>query len=97
MSNGENVFEPQELEGDWQDVRQKVFNNSFDCIVLATDHSEFQVAYAELLIGTTAPPVADINNAIKSWLKTAQLAPNQKNEVKRCLLDRSRFMLFGFD
>jgi nucleotide sugar dehydrogenase len=95
--NGENVFEPQELEGDWKDVRQEVFNNGFDCIVLATDHTEFQSAYGELLIENNAPPVADINNAIKSWLRTAQLPPEQENEVKRCLLDRSRFMLFGFD
>lgn len=95
--NGESVFEPRELEGEWQDVRKEVLYNGFDCIVLATDHTEFQSAYGELLVETNAPPMADINNAIKSWLSTAQLAPEQENEVKRCLLDRSRFMLFGFD
>ena len=95
--SGESFFEPRELEGDWQDVRKEVLYNGFDCIVLATDHTEFQPAYLELLTETNAPPMADINNAIKSWLRTAQLAPEQENEVKRHLLDRSRFMLFGFD
>ncbi len=93
--DGQSFVKPQELDGDWKSVRDKVLGTDFDCVVLATDHTDFHSAYTELFSSKNSPPVVDINNAAEFWLRTAELTSAQRDEIKQTMHDRSRYMLFG--
>ena len=90
------MTEPNELTGSWQELRSRILSQEFDCVVLATDHTSFHETYFELLSNESAPPVADLNNAVKSWLKDEKIEPGQAEELKNSIDDRSRYMLFGY-
>lgn len=95
--NGLSSVKPEELCGEWEEVKEKVLSGGLDCIVLATDHTVFHSAYADLLRSKDCPPVGDINNAIGSWLRKATLSEAEQQEITMRLHDRSRYMLFGYD
>lgn len=88
------IAKPDEIVGTWTDLRQTVLGSTFDCIVLATDHTAFRDAYSELVTSEKTPPVADLSNAIYRWLNS--LPASNPKEFAR-LQDRNQFMLFAFD
>jgi UDP-N-acetyl-D-glucosamine dehydrogenase len=85
-------IEPEEVEGDWKEVRNRVFSSTLNCVVLATDHDEFRSAYADIM-SNDAPPIADLSNAINSWLRDAALRKGKEKKIREQLADRRKYML----
>jgi UDP-N-acetyl-D-glucosamine dehydrogenase len=94
--DGKHYFEPDELKGTWEELRERILGNEFNCIVLASDHQEFKACYAEIISTPGSPPVADLSNCILSWL--GALSPVEETDRMRKLLEqKSRYMLLGVD
>jgi len=88
-------IEPDEITGDWKDVKRRVLSGKFNCLVLATDHKDFGLAYPELATSRKAPPIADLCNAVRWWMRKTKLSENDKKEIDQRLGDRRRYMLLG--
>lgn len=88
---------PDELNGNWQNLKNKILSSEFDCIVLATAHNKFQETYYDLISNKNAPPIIDINNTIDSWIAVSKIDNGKLQKIKENLNDRSRYMLFGRD
>lgn len=88
---------PEELVGNWENLKSRILSSEFDCVILATDHDEFRDAYFELLTNENAPPIVDINNTIESWLKDTKMDLEKTRQISDVLKSRSRYMLFGRD
>jgi UDP-N-acetyl-D-glucosamine dehydrogenase len=95
-AEGQHFFEPEEIKGTWEELRERILGSEFQCIVLATDHDEFQVSYREIISSEDGPSVADLSNCIPSWLKTLS-AEAERETLRRVLEQRSRYMLLGVD
>lgn len=95
-SKGKYYFEPEELKGAWEELRERILGSEFNCLVLATDHEEFQATYHEIILSGDGPPVADLTNCIPSWLEKLPM-DEDKMRIQKVLEDRSRYMLLGVD
>lgn len=91
---GKYYIEPEEVSGDWKEVRNLGLHSTLSCVVLATDHQEFRSAYAEIM-SNDAPPIADLTNAIKSWFQNAVLEKETEEKIREHLADRRKYMLLG--
>lgn len=91
---GDYYFEPEEMTGTWEDLRNQILGSKFGCIILATDHDEFHSAYTELISTGEDPPIADLCNAIESSMQ--KLPPSQTEELKKKLKIPGKYMLLGF-
>jgi UDP-N-acetyl-D-glucosamine dehydrogenase len=95
LADGSHYFEPEELSGSWDERRQSVLQGDFDCVVLATDHDIFHVAYMDLLLADEGPPIADLRNAIQTWLRGIDSPDDILKILTEKLDERSRYMLMG--
>lgn len=87
-------YQLNELSGSWKELRAQIIGDDFDCIVLATDHHVFQSCYAELILSEAAPPLADLRNAIETWINGTMKPPKQQMSVIReKLAQRKNYML----
>lgn len=95
-SESKRFFEPTELKGSWEELRERVLGKEFHCIVLATNHDAFRECYEDIVSRTGGPPVADLANCIPSWVDT--LTDRDKaDEIDRLLEQVNRYMLLGVD
>lgn len=85
--------------GEWANVRDDVLSTKYDCVVITTDHDDFHHAYEELIAAQGAVPLADLRNAIESWLKQwlaeGRLTQGKVNDLMEKLSSRSKYMLLG--
>ena len=89
-------FEPEELKGKWEELRERILGTEFNCIILATDHDVFKDCYREIVLNEAAPPLADFSNCLPAWLATLP-ADEDTNLLRRRLEQRHRYMLLGVD
>jgi nucleotide sugar dehydrogenase len=89
-------FEPEELKGTWEELRERILGSEFNCIVLATDHDDFKDCYREIVLNEAAPPLADLSNCLSSWLATLP-ADEDTDMLRRRLAQRNHYMLLGVD
>lgn len=94
-AQGTYYFELDEPPGPWNEIREKVLQGDFDCVVLATDHDVFHIAFMDLILADEGPPIADLRNAIPMWLKVTNLPADKVKLLKEKLQDRSKYMLLG--
>jgi UDP-N-acetyl-D-mannosaminuronate dehydrogenase len=85
---------PEEVEGEWKEVRNLALSSTLNCVVLATDHQEFRAAYADIMANDT-PPIVDLSNAINTWLRDAALGKDEEEKIREQLADRRKYMLLG--
>jgi UDP-N-acetyl-D-glucosamine dehydrogenase len=95
LPDGSHYYEPAELAGSWDELRQRVLQGGFDCVVLATDHDIFHTVYMDLLLADEGPPIADLRNAIQTWLKKIEPPADTAKIVAEKLQQRSKYMLMG--
>jgi hypothetical protein len=93
FATGKYFFEPRELTGAWPKVKKRVLAHMFSCLVIATDHEDFRSAYADLIMTNSSPPIADLCDAIRSWLRDADLRPRERVRLKAKLRERRKYML----
>jgi UDP-N-acetyl-D-glucosamine dehydrogenase len=92
---GKYYTEPTELIGTWQELRERILGPKFGCVAIATDHDIFIDAYADLLLSDGGPLIADLRNALPTWLRPLSLPKNEKEILQRKLKDRGKYMLLG--
>jgi UDP-N-acetyl-D-glucosamine dehydrogenase len=92
-------FEPKELVGGWECLRDQVASGEFDCLVIVTHHAVFEDAYADIILSPDGPPIADLRNAVNSWLRNRSskggLNQRQLAKLRNKIQDRRNFMLLG--
>lgn len=95
LDNGDSFYVAiRGLGSKWDEVRAEVLSGQFDCIVISTDHDIFQASYADLLLTASAPPIADLRNAIDSWLSGKNsLSADETQRVQQAISRRSGYML----
>lgn len=86
---------PKEISGTWGELKSGVLGSAFNCVVLATDHNDFRLAYRDLIVSKKAPPIADLCNAIKLWLRDAHLSEDDRERIEHKLNERRNYMLLG--
>ena len=84
----------------WDEAREEILSTKYDCIVISTDHDDFQPIYEELITAEVPRPLADLRNAIESWLsqwvKEERLTEEKAAELRQKLSSqRSKYMLLG--
>ena len=94
--DGKKFFDPEELRLSWEELRERIAAQEFDCIVLATNHDVFRQCYGDILSTTEGPPVADLANCIPSWLETLSDS-NEAKRIKHLLEKGNRYMLLAVD
>jgi UDP-N-acetyl-D-glucosamine dehydrogenase len=94
-SDGKYYTEPTELVGTWEDLRARILSAEFGCVIIATDHKDFDETYAELLLSDGGPSVADLRNALPAWLQRLSAPADEKAMLRKKLDDRSKYMLLG--
>lgn len=87
--------EPTELTGTWKELRARILGPEFGCVIIATDHDDFTDAYADLLLAESGPLIADLRNALPTWLRPLSLPANEKEILQKKLEDHSKYMLLG--
>jgi UDP-N-acetyl-D-glucosamine dehydrogenase len=87
--------EPKEIKGSWSRIKNRVLSLAYSCIVVASDHDEFRLAYRDLIMSKDGPPVADLCNAINWWLRDAEIQANDRRRIMLKLADRRNYMLLG--
>ncbi|HEV7906037.1 MAG TPA: nucleotide sugar dehydrogenase, partial [Pyrinomonadaceae bacterium] len=92
---GSYRYHPNEEKGRWEDLREKILSSPYDCIVISTNHDEFRFTFEELIMHDTAPPLADLRNAIPQWLLKAGLPKERIEELQQKVSLRSKYMLLG--
>jgi UDP-N-acetyl-D-glucosamine dehydrogenase len=97
VQNQEGAYytEPAELIGTWEELRARILGPEFSCVVIATDHDVYVDAYADLLLADGGPLIADLRNALPTWLRHLSSPANEKKILHRKLDDRSKYMLLG--
>jgi nucleotide sugar dehydrogenase len=88
-------FPPKEISGEWSTLRSGVFTSKFSCVVLATDHDDFRVAYKDLILAKGSPPIADLSNAINRWLGETKPGIHLEKQIENKLKERTKYMLLG--
>lgn len=93
-SEGKYYTEPTELGGTWEELRARILGPEFGCVVIATDHDVFDDTYADLLL-SDGIAIADLRNALPSWLRRSKLPAEEKENLWEKIEDRGKYMLLG--
>jgi UDP-N-acetyl-D-glucosamine dehydrogenase len=88
-------IEPTELFGAWKELSARVLGPEFGCVIVATDHKDFEDIYADLLLTDGGPAIADLRNALPLWLRELKVSEDEKKRMRERLRDRTKYMLLG--
>ena len=87
--------EPIPISGTWDELKSGILGSAYNCVVIATDHNDFRLAYRDLTVSEDAPPIADLCNAISLWLRDADISEDDRKRINRKLNERRNYMLLG--